>query len=165
MLAKLDGPAAKGADAAIAKALTDPADQVRASAMNSIATLSLRRGSPPPDLLSSLTQTLASGPWADRRVAALALGRLGPKSDTGSLIKAASDNSSFVREAVAVALGTTGSTTALAPLLQLSRDEVAEVRAAAAHALASSNDDRAVKRRAELAADPDPVVRAAASGP
>ncbi len=165
VLAKLDGPAAKGADAAIAKALTDPADQVRASAMNSIATLSLRRGSPPPDLLSSLTQTLSSGPWADRRVAALALGRLGPKSDTGALIKAASDNSSFVREAVAQALGTTGSTTALEPLLQLSRDEVAQVRAAAAHALASSKDDRAVKRRAELATDPDPVVRAAASGP
>ncbi|MEO7093374.1 MAG: HEAT repeat domain-containing protein, partial [Polyangiales bacterium] len=162
VLAKLDGQAVKGAEAAIAKALTDPADQVRAAAMNAIATLSVRRGSPPPDLLSSLTHTLSTGPWADRRVAALALGRLGPKSDTGSLIKAASDNSSFVREAVALALGTTGSTTALEPLLQLSRDEVAQVRAAAARGLASSKDDRAARRRAELAIDPDPVVRAAA---
>ncbi len=41
----------------------------------------------------------------DRRVAALALGRLGPQSDTGALIKAAGDSSSFVREAVAMALG------------------------------------------------------------
>lgn len=162
VLAKLDGAAGKGADAAIAKALGDPADQVRASAMNAIATLSLRRGSPPPDLLAALTHTLASGPWADRRVAALALGRLGPKSDTGSLIKAAADTSSFVREAVATALGTTQSPTALEPLLHLSRDEVPQVRAAVARALHGFADERATKRRAELAADPEPLVRAAA---
>ena len=165
VLAKLDGGKVTGADAAIAKALTDPADQVRASAMNAIATLSLRRGTPVTDLVSALTRTLATGPWADRRVAALALGRLGPTSDTGALIKAGTDASSFVREAVAIALGQTGSPTALEPLLQLTHDEVAQVRAAAARALAPSKDDRAVKRRAELSSDPDPVVRAAVGAP
>ncbi len=163
--AKLDGPKLTGADLAIATALADPADQVRASAMNAIATLSLRRGTPPPDLAMALTRTLAAGPWADRRVAALALGRLGPTSDTGALIKATADSSSFVREAVAMALGASGSATALEPLLQLTHDEVAQVRAAAAHALASSSDERVVKRRAELAIDPDPVVRAAVTSP
>ncbi|CAN5820729.1 hypothetical protein BH11MYX3_BH11MYX3_36180 [soil metagenome] len=165
VLAKLDSPKLRGAEPAIAAALADPADQVRASAMNAIATLSLRRGSPPPDLLTALTRTLANGPWADRRVAALALGRLGPSSDTGALIKASADGSSFVREAVAMALGTSGSPTAVEPLLQLTHDEVAQVRAAAAHALAPSKDERVVKRRAELANDPDPVVRAAVTSP
>ena len=165
VIAKLDGGKVRGADAAITKALADPIDPVRASAMNAIATLSIRRGAPPPELLAQLTKTLASGPWADRRVAALALGRLGAASDTGALIKAASDTSSFVREAVAISLGTSNSSTALEPLLTLTRDEVAQVRAAAGRALASFKDERAVKRRAELAADPDPVVRAAVGAP
>ena len=43
-----------------------------------------------------------AAPWADRRVAALALGRLGARGDPGALIKAAGDPSSFVREAVAI---------------------------------------------------------------
>ena len=166
VIAKLDGGKVKGADAAIAKALGDPADQVRASAMNAIATLSIRRGAPPPELLAQLTKTLASGAWADRRVAALALGRLGAAADTGALIKAKADSSSFVREAVAMALGTTiASPGALDAVLELSKDEVAQVRAAAARALATSKDPRATQRRGELASDPDPVVRAALAGP
>lgn len=166
VIAKLDGGKVTGAEAAIAKALADPADQVRASAMNAIATLSLRSGAPPPELLAQLTKTLASGPWADRRVAALALGRLGGAADTGALIKAKSDSSSFVREAVAMALGgAIASPGALDAVLELSKDEVAQVRAAAGRALAGSKDGRAIQRRSELAADPDPVVRAALASP
>nr|MBA3452668.1 HEAT repeat domain-containing protein [Deltaproteobacteria bacterium] len=161
VLAKLDGGKVKLADAAIAKGLADPADQVRAAAMNAIPVVAHRRGSAPPELTASLTRTLASGSWADRRAAALAMGKLGASGDTAALIKAAADSSSFVREAVAIAL-TGGSGAAVEPLLTLSRDEVAQVRAAAARGLGTVKDERATKRRGELASDPDPAVRAAA---
>ncbi|HVK85439.1 MAG TPA: HEAT repeat domain-containing protein [Kofleriaceae bacterium] len=164
VLAKLDGGKVRTADAAIAKALGDPADQVRAAAMNAVATLALRRGSPPPELVASVAKTLSSGEWADRRVAAFALGRLGPRGDAPALIKAAGDASSFVREAVATALGGIGTSPSLDAVLQLSRDEVPQVRAAAARSLARSSDERAARRRGELGADPDPAVRAAAGG-
>ena len=123
----------------------------------------LRRGVAPPDLVAALTKTLGNGPWADRRVAALALGHLGG-TDTAALIKAAADSSSFVREAVAIALTSLGGPSIVEPLLQLSRDEVAQVRAAAARGLGTIKDDRATRRRAELAGDPELVVRAAAGG-
>jgi cellulose synthase operon protein C len=166
VIAKLDGNK-DAATAAIAKALQDPADQVRASAMNAIAVLATR-GAPPPDLVKSLSKTLASGMWPDRRVAAQALGRLGTAGDPAALIKAAGDPSSFVREAVASALG--GIPGGLDPLLKLSHDEVTQVRAAAARALGqvkdpsgSGVDNRATKRRAELAKDREAIVREAAT--
>ena len=162
VLAKLDGPRTHGADAAITKALADPADQVRGAAMNAIAVLAQRRGSAPPALVTALVKALASPGWGDRRVAALALGRLGEKGDSGALIKAAGDSSSFVREAVARAL--TGAGSSVDALLVLSRDEVPQVRAAAARALAGVKDERARVRRGELASDTDPMVRAAAAG-
>jgi HEAT repeat protein len=162
VLAKLDGGNTHGADAAIAKALGDPADQVRAAAMNAVATLALRRGSPPPALVAAIAKTLASADWSDRRVAALALGRLGARGDAAALIKAAGDGSSFVREAVAMALGGVGTSPSLDALLQLSHDEVPQVRAAAARSLAKTTDARATHRRSELGGDPDPAVRAAA---
>jgi HEAT repeat protein len=162
VIAKLDGGKVKLADAAVAKALTDPADQVRASAMNAVATLAHRRGTAPPALVATVTRTLATGTWGDRRVAALALGRLGRSGDPAPLVRAAGDTSSFVREAVAVALGNLGGPQVVDPLLQLSGDEVAQVRAAAARSLGALKDDRSTRRRAELANDPDPVVRAAA---
>jgi HEAT repeat protein len=168
VLAKLDGGKVHGAEDAIARGLTDPADQVRAAAMNAIATLAVRRGSAPPALVATLTRTLAATAnvsWADRRVAALALGHLGALGSPEPLVKAASDPSSFVREAVALSLGTVAASAGLAPLLALSRDEVPQVRAAAARSLAGSKDDRAVRRRGELATDPDPTVRAAATAP
>lgn len=160
VMAKLDD--GKGtAIAAITKALTDPADQVRASAMASIAVLATR-GNPPPDLVKALTKTLNGGSWPDRRVAAIALGRLADKGDPAALVKAAGDASSFVREAVANALGGLPAATGLEPLLKLSHDEVAQVRAASAEALGRLKDERATKRRSELTRDPDPIVRAAA---
>jgi len=162
VLAKLDGGKVRGADAAIARALTDPMDQVRASAMNAIVVLAQRRGTTPPDLLAALVKTLRNGAWADRRAAVLALGKLGPAGDPAALAKAASDSSSFVREAVADSLAPSG--TALDVLLQLSRDDIAQVRAAAARTLATSRDDRAQKRRRDLASDPDEIVRQAAGG-
>ena len=162
VLAKLDGGKVTGADAAITKALTDPADQVRAAAMTAVATLAVRRGAAPPDLVAALSKTLATSAWADRRVAALALGRLGSSTDIAALVKASKDSSSFVREAVAEAMGQVGSPAVTASLLDLSRDEVAQVRAAAARALAGVKDERAAKRRQELTADPDSSVRAAA---
>jgi HEAT repeat protein len=106
---------------------------------------------------------LGASTWADRRVAALALGKLGTGSDIAALTKAAADSSSFVREAVASSLGAIASPAVVDPLLALSRDEVPQVRATAAAALGAVKDDRAQKRRAELAADPDPAVRAAAT--
>jgi HEAT repeat protein len=142
VLAKLDGGKLTRGEAAIAKALTDPADQVRASAMLSVAVLAKRRGSAPPALVAALAKTLTSGAWADRRAAALALGRLGAGGDTGALIKAASDTSSFVREAVAIALGDaqgSGSASGAAETLQkLAKDDVPQVREAATRALAGN---------------------------
>ncbi|HEU0032891.1 MAG TPA: tetratricopeptide repeat protein [Kofleriaceae bacterium] len=161
VLAKLDGGKVTGADAAIGKALGDPADQVRASAMSAIAVLAQRRGKAPPALVGALGKTLATGAWADRRVAALALGKLGDKGDPSGLIKAATDASSFVREAVATALAGSTAPGALDAVLKLSRDDVPQVRASAAQALAASKDDRAKKRLGELATDPDAIVRRA----
>jgi tetratricopeptide (TPR) repeat protein/HEAT repeat protein len=139
VLAKIDGGKLTSGEAAIAKALTDPADQVRASAMLSVAVLAKRRGSAPPALVAALAKTLASGEWADRRAAALALGRLGAGGDTGALIKAGTDASSFVREAVAIALGDAGSVPGAAETLQkLAKDDVPQVREAATRALAGN---------------------------
>lgn len=162
VMAKLDD--GKGsAVPAIAKALADPADQVRASAMASVAVLA-SRGTPAPELIRALTKTLANGPWPDRRVAALALGRLGDRGDPAALVKAATDSSSFVREAVAGALGGFPPAVGLEALLKLSSDEVSQVRAASATSLGRLKDERAARRRGELARDPDPIVRAAAGG-
>jgi len=164
VLAKLDGGKVKGADAAIAKALADPTDQVRASAMNAIAVIAQRRGTPPPALVATLTKALGSAAWADRRVAAHALGKLGAQGDPAALVKAASDSSSFVREAVATALGSAPSSGSVEALLKLSRDDVAQVRAATARSLGRVKDERAQKRRNELANDPEALVRQAATG-
>ncbi len=163
VLAKIDGGKQR-ADAAIAKALVDPSDHVRAAAMNAVAVLGQRRGTAPADLVTTLTSTLAKGTWSDRRGAALALGRLGPGSDPTALLSAAGDPSSFVREAVATSLGGIGGTSVIEPLLKLSRDDIPQVRAAAARALAVHPDPRAVRRRAELARDPDEQVRASVAG-
>jgi tetratricopeptide (TPR) repeat protein/HEAT repeat protein len=163
VLAKMDNPKMKGVDAAVAKALDDQTDQVRAAAMNAVTVLAVRRGTAPAPLVASLAKTLANGPRFDRREAALALGKLAPGADGGALIKAAGDSSSFVREAVAQALS--GRTAALDALLALSRDEVPQVRAAAARSLGKLSDERARKRRGELAgSDPDKSVREAAGG-
>jgi HEAT repeat protein len=138
VLAKSDGGKLKGAEAAIAKAMTDPADQVRASAMQAVPVLAKRRGSAPATLVSGLSRALGSGAWADRRVAALALGKLGTAGDIPALIKAASDSSSFVREAVAVALGGAGAPGAVEALHKLAKDDVPQVREAATRALGAS---------------------------
>lgn len=164
VLAKLDGGKVRVADAAITSGLEDPADQVRAAAMAAIATLARRRGAAPVELVAELSKRLAIGSWADRRVAALTMGQLGANSAPGALRKAASDPSSFVREAVALALAELGGPGVIDPLIQLSKDEIAQVRAAAARGLAASKDERATRRRAELTTDPDPAVRAAAGG-
>lgn len=164
VLAKLDGPKVRAADDAIAKALTDPAEQVRTAAMHAIATIAHRRGQAPSELVTALTRILDTGTWSDRRVAALALGELGPGSHASALIAAAGDTSSFVREVVGTALGQVGGAAVVEPLLQLSKDEIPQVRAAAARALGTVQDPRAASRRAELARDPDPMVRAAATG-
>ncbi|HZJ67085.1 MAG TPA: HEAT repeat domain-containing protein, partial [Kofleriaceae bacterium] len=147
---------------AVARALTDPADQVRGAAMNAVAVLAARRGGAPPMLVTAVVRALATAGWRDRRIAALALGRLGEKGEPTALIKAAGDASSFVREAVAQALAHTAP--AIEALLALSRDDVPQVRAAAARSLGTLKDDRAHKRRGELVSDPDPTVRAAAGG-
>ena len=134
--AKMDGGKLKKADAALATALADPADQVRAAAMQAVAVLARRRGSAPPDLVAGLTKTLGGPSWADRRVAALSLGHLGPGTDTSALVKAAKDSSSFVREAVAIALGEIGGAQGESTLQMLGKDDVAQVREAASKALA-----------------------------
>jgi HEAT repeat protein len=130
--------------------------------MNAVAVLAQRRGAKPAELVASVVKVLASGPWTDRRVAAIALGKLGPHGDPAALVKAAGDSSSFVREAVASAIG--GLPGSLDALLQLSRDEVPQVRASAARSLGQVKDERAQKRRGELTSDPDPGVRRAAAG-
>jgi cellulose synthase operon protein C len=162
VLAKLDGGKVRGADAAITAAFSDPADQVRGSAMNAVAVLAARRGGAPPAMVAALVKALASPGWRDRRIAALALGRLGEKGDPGALVRATGDTSSFVREAVATALA--HHPRATDALLALSRDDIAQVRAAAARSLGTLKDDRAHKRRGELVNDPDPTVRAASGG-
>jgi tetratricopeptide (TPR) repeat protein len=139
VLAKADGGKLEGAEAAIARAMTDPADQVRASALDSVTTLAKRRGSAPPALVSGLSKVLSGGAWADRRVAALALGQLGTGGDVPALIKAAADTSSFVREAVAIALGAVPRAPGSAEALQkLAKDDVPQVREAATRSLGAS---------------------------
>jgi tetratricopeptide (TPR) repeat protein len=135
--AKSDSAKSKTADAAITKALTDPAEQVRASAMQSIAVLAKRRGSAPADLVAALSKTLGGASWSDRRVAALSLGKLGAAGDVPALVKASKDSSSFVREAVAVALGEVGGTQVVEPLQTLAKDDVVQVREAATRSLAA----------------------------
>ena len=159
MLAKLDGGGID-ASAAIIAGLNDPAAQVRAAAIEAVVVVERRRNAVPAPLVAALVKQLSAPDprWADRRLAVLALGRLG--GDTAAtLAKAAKDTSSFVREAVAQALPPG----AVDLLLELSRDEVAQVRAAAATTLKASPDERARKRRAELTQDPDLTVRAAAN--
>jgi tetratricopeptide (TPR) repeat protein len=135
VLAKLDGGKLHGADAAIQKALVDPAEQVRAAAMESVAVVARRRGAAPPELVGALAKMLEAPAWADRRVAALSLGRLGSGSDPAPLLKAAHDPSSFVREAVAMALGQLGGAKVTETLTELSHDDVPQVREAAQKAL------------------------------
>jgi cellulose synthase operon protein C len=127
----------KQAEAAISKAMTDPSDQVRAAAMQSIAVLAKRRGSASPELVTALTKTLGSPSWSDRRVAALSLGKLGAAADAQALIKAAKDSSSFVREAVAIALGQIGGSQVVETLQMLAKDDIVQVREAATRALSS----------------------------
>jgi tetratricopeptide (TPR) repeat protein/HEAT repeat protein len=134
VLAKIDGKDHK-ADAAIEKALADPAPQVRASAMASIVVLARRRGSAPPQLITALARMLAAPEWGDRRVAAQQMGKLGPQADVPALTKAATDSQAFVREAVATALGQAGSPAGQASLDTLAKDEIVEVREAATRAL------------------------------
>ena len=138
VVAKLDGGTHHDADDAITKGLADPADQVRAAAMAAVATIAHRRGQAPAPLVAALVHGLAATGWADRRAAALAIGRLGAAARTGepatALAKAAGDPSSFVREAVAIALGEIGGPTAAAPLAALAKDDVPQVRDAALHA-------------------------------
>ncbi len=161
VIAKIGAPGV--ATAAIQKGLQDSADQVRAASMHAIAVLA-HHGAPPRDLVEALTRTLANGRWADRRVAAQALGRIGKAGAPAALVTAAHDSSSFVREAVAGALGALGKTPgAVDALLALSRDEVAQVRAASARSLGQVKDPRARKRRGELERDPSPIVRQAAA--
>jgi HEAT repeat protein len=161
VLAKLD-TGAPAVDAAITRALTDPAEQVRGAAMNAVAVVTARRAAAPPALVAALVKALASPSWGDRRLAALALGRLGERGDTAALIRTAADASSFVREAIAQALA--GIAPAIDALLALSRDDVPQVRAAAARSLGTLQDERGHQRRGELTSDPDPAVRAAAGG-
>jgi HEAT repeat protein len=136
VLAKLDASAGHAAVDAIEKALHDPADQVRAAAMNAIPVVAHRRGTPPPSLIKALVGVLHAGTWGDRRVAALALGKLGTAGDVPALIAAARDRSSFVREAVAISLGQIGGARVRATLTALSRDDVLQVRQAATRGLA-----------------------------
>ncbi len=136
VLAKIDSN--KAADAAIGKALADPADQVRAAAMQAIPVIARRRGHAPPELVTALVHVLAGNDWADQRVAALALGQLGPDADVPALVKAASDRSSWVREAVAIALGQLAAPAGRAALEGLAKDENPQVREAATRALGSA---------------------------
>src|SRR5262249_38285220 len=143
VLAKLD-TGAQAVDAAITRALGDPAEQVRGAAMNAVAVVSARRAAAPPALVAAPGKPLARPSGGDRRLAALAVGRLAERGDAGALIRAAGDTSSFVREAVAQALA--GAASAIDALLALSRDEVPQVRAAAARSLGTLQDERGHQR-------------------
>ncbi len=135
VLAKMDGKLSH-ADAAIAKALADPAEQVRAAAMSSVVVIAHRRGAAPAELIAALVKTLGSPSWADRRVAVLSLGQLGAAADVVALTKTAADPSSFVREAVAIALGEIGGAGVVETLTNLTRDDVPQVQDAATRSLA-----------------------------
>jgi HEAT repeat protein len=125
-----------GSDAAIGKALADPADQVRAAAMQAIPVIAKLRGGAPAPLVAALVKVAGAPGWADRRAAVLALGKLGTPEAVAALVKAAGDSSSFVREAVATALGEAG--TGRATLEALAKDEVLQVREAATRSLGAA---------------------------
>ena len=137
VVAKLDG---KQAPALVGKALGDPAEQVRASAMMSVAILAHRNNAVNPELVAALVKALESPDlrWSDHRTAARALGELGPllgPAEIAALAKAAGDSSSFVREAVAIALGRVGGPKAVETLNGLAKDDVPPVREAASRSL------------------------------
>ena len=159
VLAKIDAP---DVDAAIGKALADPARLVKRAALRGAVVVVTRRPAAAKTLGPLLASTLATATAGeDRAAAARALADLGG-IELPSLIKAATDPWAFVREPVADALGASGAAAAVEPLLALSRDDIPHVRAAAARALGKVPGDPARKRRAELARDPDPTVSAAA---
>ena len=64
VLAKLDTGKNHDADAAIVKALADPAEQVRAAGMDAVAILAQRRGTPPADLVAALVKGLDAPAWS-----------------------------------------------------------------------------------------------------
>jgi tetratricopeptide (TPR) repeat protein len=165
VLAKLDGNDAV-TDAALAKALADPADQVRAAACNGLVVVARRRGTPPAALIAAVVHMLGAPAWADRRQAALALGRIGAGFDPAPLVAAAGDSSSFVREAVAIALGELGAVTGRPALEALSTDEVPQVREAAQRALGSSTGPsaRPAPTGAPGAQPPNPIGAPSAQG-
>jgi tetratricopeptide (TPR) repeat protein len=120
----------------LGKAMKDPADQVRAAALLSVRALLARRIDPAP-VVPAILRALGSPVWKDRLVAAQAYGVLAAGgADPAPLVKAAGDESAFVREAVATALAPAASGGAAREAeLKLSRDDIPQVRDAAKRAL------------------------------
>ncbi len=122
---------------ALVAAASSSATTVRAAALRSIGTVGLRAGTLPPALATALRTGLTATSWQDRRSAALAYSALATRSDHGGLaaadlVRAASDASSFVREAVASALRLFGNDAAAGQALAtLARDPIEPVRVAA----------------------------------
>lgn len=121
----------------LAAAATSTATSVRTAALRAIGVVGRRAGKLPASLASALRAGLTAAAWQDRRTAAEAYGAIigGPDHgsiDAADLIRAATDSSSFVREAVATALRPlSGDAAAAAALATLARDPIAPVRVAA----------------------------------
>lgn len=84
---------------------------------------------------SKWVQELASGHWATRRKAVVALGRLGHPQAVGVLIERLNDRSFQVRRAAALALARMGDVSAIPPLIALLQDRDQRVRETAHKAL------------------------------
>jgi HEAT repeat protein len=121
------------------------------------------------DDVPALQRELRDERPAVRRVAAEALGRIGPpaKSALGALLVAARDADAGTRQAVAGALAGIDreATSTVAVLAKMLRDPEASVRVAAAQALSRLGRSARPAAQALLRAqeDPDPVVRRVAT--
>jgi HEAT repeat protein len=130
------------------KLLKDPEIVVRRAAVEALGAIAASLSPDDPhsqEVVGPMLDVLRKGSWAERQVAAEALGHLG---DTERAIKpllaALDDRDRQVREAAAGALGMLGDARAFEPLCALTTDEYYPAAQAAVRALGHLGDTRAV---------------------
>ena len=140
----------------LVKTLTDSSDSVRRAAAQALGDLE-----PPPELLRTMPELLASPHVEVRRAAVLALFQVDASAWLGILQKATQDSDAGVRQGAVAALGETGSPSILPAIrVRLQQDPDPAVRAEAAYRLRAVSDaitQGALKRAEE--SDENPTVR------
>jgi HEAT repeat protein len=145
-----------GSAAQLAPLLDDPADIVRAAALNALQRLASLETS----AIAALADEISKSPLpARRKDAARLLSCLG---DDDRLSRLAKDEDASVRQAAVVSLGSLKLSQSVAPLGMALYDEVPQVRLAAAQALAELASPDALRPLLIALNDTDPWVQSAA---